>query len=101
MIANTTVPEIKEAVTIYKHFSKDEQMRINAFEREMAVLDHAAELAASRRIGREEGRAEGKAEGVYETAMKALALGKLTIEEISVISGLPVDKIKEMASAGK
>ena len=105
MIANTTVPEIKEAVTIYKHFSKDEQMRINAFEREMAVLDHAAELAASRRIGREEGRAEGRAEGkaevVYETAMKALALGKLTIEEISVISGLPVDKIKEMASVGK
>ena len=82
MITNTNVPEIKEAVTIYKHFSKDEQMRINAFEREMAVLDHAAELAASRRIGREEGRTENIIESIRsimdnlnlnaEQAMKAL-----------------------------
>lgn len=50
MLTNSNIPEIRDAVKVVSYFSKDEQMRINAFEREMAVLDRAAELAAAKKI---------------------------------------------------
>ena len=34
-----------------------------------------------------------------ETALKMIECGKLTLEEISHISGLPLDKVRELAKA--
>ena len=59
------------------------------------------EAARSRRDiekGRAEGKAEGKAESKIAVALKLLARGKETLEEIAEDSELPIEKIKELAS---
>jgi len=48
MLEKSEIPEIRDAVSTVRFFSKDEQMRINAFEREMALLDRLAEQAEYR-----------------------------------------------------
>ena len=81
MLEKSDIPEIREAVNVVRYFSADEQMRINAFEREMAIRDRMAEIAAAKRDGRAEAeeelkkakdeavRAEEKAMRAEETAM--------------------------------
>ncbi len=76
MLTNSNIPEIRDAVNVVSYFSKDEQMRIDAFEREMAVLDHAAELAAAKKSGKTEGIEEGLAKGKAEGIEEGLAKGK-------------------------
>lgn len=60
MLANSNIPEIRDAVTVVKYFSKDEQMQWNAFQHEMAILDHAAELDAAIESGKKEAENEFK-----------------------------------------
>ena len=55
MLEKSDIPAIREAVNVVRYFSADEQMRINAFEREMAIRDRMAEIAAKR-----DGRAEAE-----------------------------------------
>ena len=59
MLEKSDIPEIREAVNVVRYFSADEQMRINAFEREMAIRDRMAEIAAAKRDGREIKEGEG------------------------------------------
>lgn len=73
MLTDSNIPEIKDAVNVVSYFSKDEQMRIDAFEREMAILDHAAEIAAAKKSGIAEGKLEGKAEGKIEGKLEGKA----------------------------
>ena len=58
MLEKSDIPEIREAVNVVRYFSADEQMRINAFEREMAIRDRMAEIAAAKRDGRAEAEEE-------------------------------------------
>ena len=51
MLENSNIPEIKDAVEVVKFFSGDEQVRLDAFEREMAIRDHLASIAAERQDG--------------------------------------------------
>lgn len=88
MLTNSNIPEIRDAVNVVSYFSKDEQMRIDAFEREMAILDHAAELAAAKKEGLEEGRDKGKAEDIRavmesfnKTADEAMDILRISPEE--------------------
>ena len=46
---------------------------------------------------REEGREEGILMGKEENAVKMIEGGKLSYEEISSYTGLPVDRIRELA----
>ena len=52
------------------------------------------------RIGKKEGRKEGRKEGEKEekkmTALRMLELGKYALDEISNISGLPIDEVKKL-----
>ena len=57
MLEKPDIPKIRDAVNVVRYFSADEQMRINAFEREMAIRDRMAEIAAKR-----DGRAEAEEE---------------------------------------
>ena len=54
MLEKSDIPEIRDAVNVVRYFSADEQMKINAFEREMAIRDRMAEIAAAKRDGRAE-----------------------------------------------
>lgn len=45
----------------------------------------------------EEGRRIGEEEGRMETALRMLAIGKLTLEEIAQYSDLPLDEVKRLA----
>ena len=58
MLEKSDIPEIRKAVNVVRYFSADEQMRINAFEREMAIRDRMAEIAAAKRDGRAEAEEE-------------------------------------------
>ncbi|MBE6853162.1 MAG: Rpn family recombination-promoting nuclease/putative transposase [Ruminococcus sp.] len=75
MLEKSEIPEIRDAVSTVRFFSKDEQMRINAFEREMALLDRLAEQAEYRddvNQAREEvKRAKAEAEKAREETEKA------------------------------
>lgn len=62
MLENSNIPEIKDAVEVVKFFSGDEQVRLDAFEREMAIRDHLASIAAERQDGYSEGFEDGKEE---------------------------------------
>ena len=46
---------------------------------------------------REEARNEGRNENACEIALKLIGSGKLTLEEISEYSGLPIEKVRELA----
>ena len=46
---------------------------------------------------REEARNEGRNENACEIALKMISSGKLTLEEISEYSGLPIEKVRELA----
>ena len=60
MLEKSDIPEIRDAVNLVRYFSADEQMKINAFEREMAIRDRMAEIAAAKRDGRAEAEEEIK-----------------------------------------
>ena len=62
MLENTNIPEIKDAVNVVRFFSVDKQMQHDAFEREMAIRDHEASIAAERQHGYSEGFEDGKEE---------------------------------------
>ena len=62
MLENSNIPEIKDAVEVVKFFSGDEQIRLDAFEREMAIRDHLASIEAERQDGYSEGFEDGKEE---------------------------------------
>ena len=62
MLENTNIPEIKDAVNVVRFFSGDKQMQHDAFEREMAILDHEASIAAERQYGYSEGFEDGREE---------------------------------------
>ena len=42
-------------------------------------------------------RFEGRNENACEIALKLIGSGKLTLEEISEYSGLPIEKVRELA----
>ena len=62
MLENTNIPEIKDAVNVVRFFSGDKQMQHDAFEREMAIRDHEASIAAERQHGYSEGFEDGRKE---------------------------------------
>ena len=68
MLENSNIPEIKDAVEVVKFFSGDEQVRLDAFEREMAIRDHLASIAAERQDGYEQGRQDERKK--YEEVIK-------------------------------
>ena len=57
-------------------------------------MTYEFDLHESKEEGRAEGRAEGKTEGKLEMVDALLAKTKLTDEEISVVSGIPLDEIQ-------
>jgi len=71
MSEKSDIQEIRDAVTVVRTFSADEQMRINAFEREMAMIDHLAEISAAKRDGALE--AEKKYKGRLNEAERRVA----------------------------
>ena len=94
MLEKSDIPEIRDAVNVVRYFSADEQMKINAFEREMAIRDRMAEIAAAKRDGRAEAEEEiKKAKDEAVRAAKALMTKlKLTAEEAMDILETPADK---------
>ena len=68
--------------------------------RRMCITEYDEEktFAAMRREEREEGRAEGENNKSINIALKLLARGKDSLDEISELTGLNLDKIKELAA---
>lgn len=64
-----------------------------------SVFDEIREEARNegRKEGRKEGRNEGRNENACEIALKLIGSGKLSLEEISEYSGLPIEKVRELA----
>lgn len=53
--------------------------------------------AEGRAEGKAEGRAEGKAEERVSTALKMLARGRDSIEEIAEMTGLSLEEVQKLA----
>ena len=52
---------------------------------------------ASRKKEGEEGRLEGKMEGLVSTAQALIKLGSMSLENISMVTGLPLAKVQELS----
>ena len=47
--------------------------------------------------GRQEGRLEGKMETMLSTAQALIKLGSMSLENISMVTGLPLAKVQELS----
>ena len=47
--------------------------------------------------GRQEGRLEGKMENMLSTAQALIKLGTMSLENISMVTGLPLSKVQELS----
>ena len=74
---STTIPEVQETIVMLRQLSADEQVRREAFMREIRLHDEATALGHARREGIAEGMAKGKAEGLTE----GMAKGKAEVAE--------------------
>ena len=52
---------------------------------------------ASRRAEREEGRLEGRMENMISTAKALINMGAMSLENISLATGLPLEKVEELS----
>ena len=92
MLENSNIPEIKDAVEVVKFFSGDEQVRLDAFEREMAIRDHLASIAAERQDGYSEGFEDGKEE---ERRKHAEEIKKHTEDKINNVLNMLTDTLSD------
>ena len=88
-------PELKKAVVVLEQLSEDEQTRALAEAREKMLRDEYARLETAEQIGEERGIEIGKIEEKKETAKKLLEI-RMNIDDISRVTGLNKDEIKEL-----
>ena len=105
---DTTVPGLVEAKELLKRSNMSPTERntylrhLEAMQNEKSATQYsyASGKVDGRLEGIEEGRAEGIAEGradaMREMARSLKSLGKMTIDEIAVITGLTSDEVKEI-----
>ena len=86
------VPEMEQAINAYYKITASPEFRELERMREKARHDEAQALHHAKMVGREEGRAEGRA----DTALRMLASGKFSLEEIAGFSALPLEEIKKL-----
>ncbi|MBQ9982740.1 MAG: hypothetical protein IJP18_09250, partial [Oscillospiraceae bacterium] len=67
-------------------------------EREEGRLEGRLEGRIEGRLeGRQEGRLEGKMENMLSTAQALIKLGSMSLENISMVTGLPLAKVQELS----
>jgi predicted transposase/invertase (TIGR01784 family) len=96
MAQNYTNPMVLRAYDILESLSADQQTRMIAEAREMAILDERSILASAEKKGVEKGRNEGRDESKKEMAHKLRSMGILTKEQISKITGFSVQDIEKL-----
>lgn len=86
-----TNPAIKEALNYEIMFSQDEVKRREYELQEKAIRDYNATMLYNRKEGRQEGKQEEK----YENAIRGLK-NNISLDIISTITGLSIEKLKEL-----
>jgi len=87
MLAQTGVIPIQKAVYVLHQMSENEKVRELAFQREMALHDHASSMKGAER--------KGRADGLFAVALKLLSRGR-PIEEIVEDTGLSREEIENL-----
>ena len=82
------VPEMEQAINAYYKITASPEVRELERMREKARHDEAQALHHAKMVGRAEGRAD--------TALRMLASGKFSLEEIAGFSALPLEEIKKL-----
>ena len=79
---------------------KCEKLERYCAEREKAVKIKSEMIGEKRgeKKGEKEGEKKGEAKTRIENAKKMIALGKLSLEDISICSGLSLSEVKELIS---
>lgn len=92
---------IMEATTIIKTMSEDDAAFFREFSRDKAIRDYNAGISAAKRKGMEAGIAIGREEGAQQKAVetaKNMLAKKYNVEEISEMTGLPLEQVFELQS---
>ena len=92
---STTIPEVQETIVMLRQLSADEQVRREAFMREIRLHDEATALGHARREGIAEGMAKGMAKGKAEGLTEGMAKGKAEVAEKLRKMGLSEEQISE------
>lgn len=91
-----SVPEIAEAVELTKS-SAFTKAQLEAYDKYWdSIRIEKTFIADAEARGKEEGRIEGKIEGKQEVARFLLHSGKLTIEEISSVTGISLEDLSKL-----
>ncbi|MBQ9441173.1 MAG: hypothetical protein IJU54_02100, partial [Alphaproteobacteria bacterium] len=90
---------MKDAQKLWNRISANDQLKAQQRAQDKYQRDKDSEIAINREEGRQEGLAEGWEKGAHEkaieTAKNLLAMG-LSIEQISIATGLQVEEIKSL-----
>lgn len=94
-IIDTSDPEIQEAAKIVLELNQDEDVRIQAQQRENVLRDYRSELEGAKEDGMKQGMEKGKHDQKIEIA-KNMILDKEPIDKIKRYTGLTVEEIEKL-----
>jgi predicted transposase/invertase (TIGR01784 family) len=89
------IPELAQAVSEIRHFSKDKEAWIQYEAEEKARKDYQTHMGITLAKGRAEGEVIGITKGKLETARAMLADG-IALEKIAVYTGLSVEELEKL-----
>lgn len=82
----------KEVIDMMAQLFDEEVMR-----KQYDIASRRKEREEGRNEGRIEGRLEGKMEGLISTAQALINMKSMSLENISLATGLPLEKIEELS----
>lgn len=86
IIDGATIPEVRDAGIVLNDFQADERMRQEAWYREKQMRDEASQIDDAY----EEGIEKGVAKGTFQTLVRLVDRGRLTLSEAAEEAGVSV-----------
>ena len=96
IIDGATIPEVRDAGIVLNDFQADERMRQEAWYREKQMRDEASQIDDAYEEGIEEGIEKGIAKGTFQTLVRLVNRGRLTLSEAAEEAGVSVAEFEKL-----
>jgi predicted transposase/invertase (TIGR01784 family) len=95
IMTNYSIPEIHQAYGILKQLSQDEEAKLHAEARQMALVTERISLRNAKNEGRSEGRNEGENEGKKIVAKNLIQAG-MPFEQVAIMTELDIHSLYKL-----
>ena len=99
IIDSATIPEVRDAGIVLNDFQADERMRQEAWYREKQMHDEASQIDDAIEEGIEKGIAKGITKGTFQTLVRLVNRGRLTLSEAAAEAGVSVSEFEDWMKA--